>query len=215
MIKVSPSMLSADFSRLGDEVLRVVRAGADCIHLDVMDGLFVPSITIGPPVIASIRRCTDIPFDVHLMIENPIEYIDDFVKAGADYLTVHCESKSDIDDTIDRIHTLGKRAGIALNPETPVRKIVQYLDTVELVLVMTVHPGFGGQLFIEENLEKIRYLKGYAEKYGLEYEISVDGGINRGTGIKCVESGATVLVSGNYLFQTADLGREIEIWHLL
>ncbi|MCQ2085983.1 MAG: ribulose-phosphate 3-epimerase [archaeon] len=214
MVKVSPSMLASDFSRLGEEVSRVAEAGADCVHLDVMDGVFVPSITIGPPVIDSIRRFTDIPFDVHLMIENPIQYIDDFAKAGADCLTIHCEAKSDVTDTIDRIHVLGKKAGIALNPETPVQRIVQYLNEVELVLVMTVHPGFGGQSFLGENLTKIAYLREYAEEYGLKYEISVDGGINRETGRMCVKAGATVLVSGNYLFKASDLTREIEDWHV-
>lgn len=206
-------MLSSDFSRFGEEIVRVEKAGADWIHLDVMDGMFVPNITIGPPIIKSLRKYTDLPFDVHLMIEDPIRYVEDFVKAGADYLTVHCESKGDIMGAIDKIHSLGIKAGISLNPGTPVEEIVKYLDKVELILVMTVQPGFGGQSFREEGLPKISFLRDYAKKNGLNYEISVDGGINRETGKRCAEAGATVLAAGSYLFKMPDMAPEIELWH--
>ena len=206
-------MLSSDFSRFGEEIVRVEKAGADWIHLDVMDGMFVPNITIGPPIIKSLRKYTKLPFDVHLMIEDPIRYVEDFVKAGADYLTVHCEAKGDIMSAINKIHSLGIKAGISLNPGTPVEEIVKYLDKVELILVMTVQPGFGGQSFREEGLPKISFLKDYANKNGLSYEISVDGGINRETGKRCADAGATVLAAGSYLFKMLDMSPEIELWH--
>ncbi len=213
MVKVSPSMLSADFSRFGEEIERVERSGADWIHLDVMDGMFVPNITIGAPIIKAVRKNSKLPFDVHLMIEDPIRYIDDFTKAGADMLTVHTEAKGDIMGAIDRIHANGLKAGISLNPGTPVSDIVKYLDKVELVLVMTVQPGFGGQSFREEGIPKIEFLSRYAKENGLHYDISVDGGINRETGKRCADAGATVLAAGSYLFKMDDMSPEIELWH--
>jgi len=206
-------MLSADFSRLGDEIRRVEKAGSDWIHLDVMDGMFVPNITIGPGVIKALRPLTDLTFDVHLMIEDPIRYVGDFTKAGADYITVHAEAKGDIDGAIDLIHRKGKKAGISLKPGTSVKDIEKYLDRVELVLVMTVEPGFGGQRFMESGLPKIESLRRYASEHGLSYEISVDGGINRDTGKRCAEAGATVLAAGSYMFRLDDMGPEIELWH--
>ena len=210
---VSPSMLSSDFSRLGEEVARIEKAGADWVHLDVMDGMFVPNITIGPLVVRSIRGLTKMTFDVHLMIEDPVRYIDDFVKAGADILTVHVEAKGDIDAAIDRIHELGAKAGISLNPGTPVSEIERYLDKVELVLVMTVQPGFGGQSFREEGVPKIGYLRKYEKEHGLNYHISVDGGINRETAKRCTDAGADVLAAGSYLFKMKGMKPEIDIWH--
>ena len=212
-MKVSPSMLSANFSKFGEEIERVERYGADWIHLDVMDGMFVPNITIGAPIIKAVRKNSELPFDVHLMIEDPIRYIDDFTKAGADILTVHTEAKGDIMGAIDKIHENGLKAGISLNPGTPVSDITIYLNKVDLVLVMTVQPGFGGQSFREEGIPKIEFLRRYADENGLRYDISVDGGINRNTGKRCADAGATVLAAGSYLFKMDDMSPEIELWH--
>lgn len=213
MVKVSPSMLSSDFSKLGSEIEKVVDAGADWIHLDVMDGMFVPNITIGPPVIKALRRFTDIPFDVHLMIDEPIRYIDVFADAGSDYITVHSEACRDLDATIDKIHSVGKKAGISIKPNTPVSDIIPYLKKIELVLVMTVEPGFGGQKFRENGVPKIMELRRYADSNGLSYDISVDGGINRETGKICADAGATVLAAGSYMFKLDDMASEIDLWH--
>ena len=212
-MKVSPSMLSANFSKFGEEIERVERSGADWIHLDVMDGMFVPNITIGAPIIKAVRKNSELPFDVHLMIEDPRRYIDDFTKAGADILTVHTEAKGDIMGAIDKIHENGLKAGISLNPGTPVSDITIYLNKVDLVLVMTVQPGFGGQSFREEGIPKIEFLRRYADENGLRYDISVDGGINRNTGKRCADAGATVLAAGSYLFKMDDMSPEIELWH--
>ncbi|MCQ2052682.1 MAG: ribulose-phosphate 3-epimerase [archaeon] len=213
MVKVSSSILSCDFSKLGKEIEKLEKAGTDWIHLDVMDGMFVPNITIGSPVIKAIRKITTLPFDVHLMIEKPERYIDDFVKAGSNYLTVHVEATDDIMATINKIHDYGVNAGISVNPETPVCMLNEYLDKVDLVLVMAVHPGFGGQTFREEELSKISYLKDYKKEHNLKYDISVDGGINSRTGRKCVDAGATVLTAGSYLFNTKNIMSEISLWH--
>ena len=206
-------MLSANFSKFGEEIERVERSGADWIHLDVMDGMFVPNITIGAPIIKAVRKNSELPFDVHLMIEDPIRYIDDFTKAGADILTVHTEAKGDIMGAIDKIHENGLKAGISLNPGTPVSDITIYLNKVDLVLVMTVQPGFGGQSFREEGIPKIEFLRRYADENGLRYDISVDGGINRNSGKRCADAGATVLAAGSYLFKMDDMSPEIELWH--
>ena len=213
MVKVSPSMLSANFSKFGEEIERVKRSGADWIHLDVMDGMFVPNITIGAPIIKAVRKNSELPFDVHLMIEDPIRYIDDFTKAGADILTVHTEAKGDIMGAIDKIHENGLKAGISLNPGTPVSDITIYLNKVDLVLVMTVQPGFGGQSFRDEGIPKTEFLRRYADENGLRYDISVDGGINRNTGKRCADAGATVLAAGSYLFKMDDMSPEIKLWH--
>jgi ribulose-phosphate 3-epimerase len=212
MTKVAPSMLSADFSKLGEEIKRIEAAGADWVHLDVMDGMFVPNITIGPLVIGSIRKLTKMPFDVHLMIMDPIRYIDRFADAGSDLLTVHIEAGGDIKRTLKKIRDLGVKPGITLNPGTPVKDLDPYLDLVDLVLVMTVQAGFGGQSFQEIGIPKIKYLREYADRHNPKLEISVDGGINRGTGKRCVDAGVTVLAAGNSLFNVDDMGKEIAVW---
>ncbi|MDR3282481.1 MAG: ribulose-phosphate 3-epimerase [Candidatus Methanoplasma sp.] len=212
MTKVAPSLLSADFSKLGSEVERIERAGADWAHLDVMDGMFVPNITIGPSVIGSIRNVTKMPFDVHLMIEDPSRYVDAFAKAGADMLTIHTEASGDTGAALMKIRDLGLKAGITLNPPAPATDLDGYLDMVDLVLIMTVQAGFGGQSFQESGLKKIAYVREYAEAHNPKLEISVDGGINRETGKRCVDAGATVLAAGSSLFRLGDMASEIALW---
>ncbi len=197
---IAPSILSADFAKLGDEIRAIEAAGADWVHVDVMDGHFVPNLTIGPPVVKSLRAVTQLPFDVHLMIENPDEYIEDFVKAGADYLTVHVETLPDPKKTLERIRALGAKPGITLRPATPIEDILPFLKFVDLVLIMTVNPGFSGQSFMSEQIEKIKMVKKELVKIGHKAFIEVDGGINPQTAKMCRE--ADVLVAGNAVFKT-------------
>ncbi len=213
MTLVSPSMLSADFSRLGEELVRVEKAGADWAHLDVMDGAFVPNITFGPPVIKAIRKYSKIPFDVHLMIEDPIRYIDAFADAGCDLITVHCEAEGDIHGAIEKIRSKGIKPGISINPETEVTALEEFLPEVDLVLVMTVHPGFGGQSFIADCVPKISWVKEWAKKNGKEILVSVDGGVNKDTAKVCVDAGVDILVAGSYLFKMDDMSPTIAEWH--
>jgi ribulose-phosphate 3-epimerase len=212
MTKVSPSMLSADFSRLGDELRRVEDAGADWVHIDVMDGNFVPNITIGPSVVKALRPLSEIPFDVHLMIDDPLRYVEDFSKAGADMITVHFESKGNIRKAIYKIRELGRSPGISINPGTPFRKVMKFMGEVDILLIMTVQPGFGGQAFREDCMQKISEARKFIDANDLNVEIAIDGGINRETGKRCVDAGATVLAAGSSLFSLDDMKSEITLW---
>jgi ribulose-phosphate 3-epimerase len=209
MIKIAPSILSADFSKLGEEIIDVEKGGADYIHVDVMDGHFVPNITIGPLIVEAIRPVTKLPLDVHLMIENPDQYIEAFAKAGADYLTVHVEACKHLHRTISYIKSFGVKAGIVLNPATPLETIKYVLEDVDMVLLMTVNPGFGGQKFIPSVLPKIRQLKEIADEKNLRLEIEVDGGVNPETAKLCIEAGANVLVAGSAIYNQKDRAKAI------
>ncbi len=209
MIKIAPSILSADFSRLGEDIQAVDRAGADYIHVDVMDGHFVPNITIGPLVVAALRKVTDKPLDVPLMIENPDLYIAEFAKAGADIITVHQEAVPHLHRTVQLIKSLGKKAGVSLNPATPVETLDVILDELDLVLVMSVNPGFGGQSFIPSALDKISALRQRITQRGLATELEVDGGVKIENIREVVAAGADVLVAGSAVFNTDDYAATI------
>ncbi|NWF78156.1 MAG: ribulose-phosphate 3-epimerase [Chloroflexi bacterium] len=204
MIKLAPSILSADFARLGEQIEETARAGADYIHVDVMDGHFVPNITIGAPVVASIRPVTSLPLDVHLMIEHPERYISEFVHAGADIITVHVEASPRLQSTIKLIKKLGVKAGVSLNPATPLVAVEEFLPHVDLVLVMSVNPGFGGQSFIWETLPKIANMRKTLDDRGLSAELEVDGGINVDNAPDIVKAGANVLVAGDSIFRAKE-----------
>lgn len=199
-IKIAPSILSADFARLGEQVAEATEAGADYIHIDVMDGRFVPNITIGPHVVAAIRKHTKLPLDVHLMIENPERHYQDFVNAGANIITVHVEACPHIHRVIQMIKGTGVKAGISLNPGTSVTAIENTIKDIDLVLVMTVNPGWGGQVFIENTLDKIAEIREWLDESNLSAELEVDGGINIETAPRAVEAGARVLVAGSAIF---------------
>ena len=212
MVKIAPSLLSADFAKLGEEAAEVKSAGADYLHFDVMDGLFVPNISIGLPVLKSLRKATDMPIDVHLMIERPIRYVGDFCKAGADLLTFHIES-----DTEENIHAaiaatkaLGKKAGITLKPGTPAKAILPFIKEVDLALVMTVEPGFGGQTLMYDQLPKIKQIREYIDTIAPDVELEVDGGVDAKTAAFCIEAGAEVLVAGSAVFGKADHAAAIQ-----
>ena len=212
-IQISPSILSADFSQLGNEIKRLEVSGADLIHVDVMDGHFVPNLTIGPPVIKALRKYTNLPFDVHLMINPVHKYIKDYAKAGSDIITIHPESTQNLKRSIKEIKDLGKMAGVSLNPDTPIKTILEDLKDIDLVLVMSVFPGFGGQKFMPEVLKKIDELNQLRTKNNFNYKIEVDGGIDFTNSKKTIEAGADILVSGTTIFKEndGDLKKNIEI----
>lgn len=209
MVKIAPSILSANFAKLGEEIKSVEEGGADFIHIDVMDGHFVPNITIGPLIVEAVRPITKLPLDVHLMIENPDQYIEAFAKAGADYITVHVEACPHLHRTIHHIKSFGVKAGVVLNPATPVDMIQHIIQDVDLILLMSVNPGFGGQAFIPEVLPKITQVKEMIKAKGLTVDIQIDGGVNKETARLCVEAGATVLVAGSAVYNQTDRAKAI------
>lgn len=202
---IAPSILSADFSKLGEEIREVTQAGADWIHLDVMDGMFVPNLTFGAPVVAAVRGCSDLPFDVHLMIENPRRYIDDFCKAGADLISFHIEAEPDIPGTIAAIREKGVRAALAVKPGTAIDSVYPYLDDLSMVLVMTVEPGFGGQAYQEAMMEKVRAVKKLAPRM----LVQIDGGVNLDTIVPSARAGVDVCVAGTSVFGAPDRRKRI------
>ena len=215
-IQISPSILSADFSQLGKEIKRLEEGGADMIHVDVMDGHFVPNLTIGPPVIKSLRNYTDLIFDVHLMISPVHKYIKDYADAGADIITIHPEATDNLKDSINLIKSLNKKVGVSLNPDTKIDVIKEFLNDIDLILIMSVHPGFGGQKFIPNVVNKIKDLKYIKEKNKLNFDIEVDGGINFENSKSVINAGANILVSGTTIFKSnnGDIKKNIDILKL-
>ncbi|HEY4485860.1 MAG TPA: ribulose-phosphate 3-epimerase [Nitrospiria bacterium] len=208
--KIAPSILSADFAHLADEITRVTEAGADMIHIDVMDGHFVPNFTIGPPIVKAIRRVTSLPLDVHLMMTNPEDYIDEFIKAGSNYITVHVETCPHLHRTVQSIKEEGVKAGVTLNPATPLSSVEEILSEVDLLLIMSVNPGFGGQSFIPAALEKVRRARKLIDDRGLSVELEVDGGVKVDNIGVLAQAGADIFVSGSAVFQSRDYKDTIE-----
>ena len=203
-IQISPSILSADFSQLGNEIKRLEDGGADMIHVDVMDGHFVPNLTIGPPIIKTLRQFTKLPFDVHLMISPVHKYIKDYADAGADIITIHPEATDNLKNSINHIKKLNKKVGVSLNPETKIDVVTSFLNEIDLILIMSVKPGFGGQKFMPEVLDKIKELKKIKDQKNLEFDIEIDGGINFDNYKLAIEAGANILVSGTTIFKNND-----------
>ena len=212
-ILISPSILSADFSQLGIEIKKLEQGGADLIHVEVMDGHFVPNLTIGPPVIKNLRKYTKLPFDVHLMISPVHKYIEDYAEAGADIITIHPEATENLKETINLIKKLNKKVGVSLNPDTKIDIIKEHISDIELILVMSVYPGFGGQKFISEVISKIKVLKQIKEANKFTFDIEVDGGINFSNSKEVIKAGANILVSGTTIFKenNGDIKKNIEI----
>lgn len=208
-IKIAPSILSADFSRLADEIIKIEQAGADWVHIDVMDGHFVPNLTFGPPVVAAIRKVTPLPFDVHLMVNNPQDLIEPFARAGADIITVHAETAPHLHRLIQTIKELGKKAGVSLNPSTPLSLVEEVLADVDMLLIMSVNPGFGGQKFIPSAVDKIARLKSMLDERNLIVDIEVDGGINAATARQVIAAGANILVAGSAVYGAPDIPQAI------
>ena len=212
-VKISPSILSADFSRLGEEIISLEKSGADMIHVDVMDGHFVPNLTIGPPVIKSLKKHSSLIFDVHLMISPVHKYIDDYANAGADIITIHPEATDNLAESILKIKKLNKKVGLSLNPGTKIDVILKFLDQIDLVLIMSVNPGFGGQKFMPEVLTKVKDLTSIKEDRGMKFDIEIDGGINFENSKAAIKAGANILVSGTTIFKdnNGDIKRNIEL----
>lgn len=208
-IKIAPSILAGDFGRLADEAKRIEDSGADSLHLDIMDGQFVPNITMGPQAVAAVNRATNMFLDVHLMIYNPYDFVERFAEAGADRITFHLEATEDVEETLLYIRRCNIKAGLAFNPETSIGMIPRYLDKCDLMLLMTVHPGFGGQAFIPEVLDKVRFTRDACERLKIPMDIQVDGGINLETARESVEAGANVLVAGTFLFQAPNMKKAV------
>ncbi len=211
-IQISPSILSADFSQLGSEIKKLEEGGADLIHVDVMDGHFVPNLTIGPPVIKTLRKHTNIPFDVHLMISPVHKYIEDYAKAGADIITIHPEATENLKDSINLIKKLNKKVGVSLNPDTKISVLDGHFPNIDLILIMSVFPGFGGQKFIPDTIHKIKNIKDIKEKNKYNFDIEVDGGINFTNSKEVINAGANILVSGTTIFKenNGDIKKNIE-----
>jgi ribulose-phosphate 3-epimerase len=203
-VRLAPSVLAADFCRLGEEIRRVEAAGAEVLHLDIMDGHFVPNLSIGPPVVSSIRPATALPLDVHLMLTDPGRYVEAFLKAGADHITLHVESNGDLRALLARIHTAGASAGLTLRPGTPAASLWPYIEEVDLILVMTVEPGFGGQSFMVDQMEKLRQIRAMIDGGSRPIHLEVDGGINSETAVVAREAGAEMLVAGNSVFRAPE-----------
>jgi ribulose-phosphate 3-epimerase len=210
MIKIAPSLLSADFANLASEIKKVEQAGADMLHIDIMDGHFVPNLTFGPPVVLAIKKVSKIPFDVHLMVKNPEALISDFVDAGADIITIHAETAPHLHRLLQNIKELGLRTGIALNPSTPLSTVEEVLDMVDMVLIMSVNPGFGGQKFIPSSINKIARLKNMIDERQLKVDIEVDGGINPNNAQDVIKAGANILVAGSAVYGAPDVALAIK-----